>query len=423
MTIPPDRHPLAPKTRSRPATRARAVLAAVLVIALVGCGGDDDAATTVAGPASTASSTPPTQTVTAVTTVTTDTVDTTSPSAAPTPTPPPTTEAAAPTTAAGAPTGWQQVVPGGDCRCADGSEFSFWVRHGDPTRVVLYFQGGGACFSPESCAFTGGIYKPNTGRQDDPTGAGGVLDLTDPRNPLADASFVFVPYCTGDVHIGNNTNVYSPELTVEHKGAVNAAAAVEHVAATFPDAEQVVVLGESAGGVGAPLYAGVVSDLLPAADIVVLADSSGAYPDVPLMNAVLGNVWGTVTAIPPWPENAGQTAATWSAPGMFVQAGRHDPDITFARHDHAFDGIQAAFAAFVGVGADQLVTLIDGNEAQIEAAGVDVASYVAPGSAHTVLSTAGFYTETVEGVAFLDWFTALVEGEPVADNHCVECTG
>jgi hypothetical protein len=52
-----------------------------------------------------------------------------------------------------------------------------------------------------------------------------------------------------------------------------------------------------------------------------------------------------------------------------------------------------------------------------------VASYVAPGSSHTVLGTPGFYTETVDGVAFLDWFTALVRSEPVADDHCVDCAG
>ena len=41
---------------------------------------------------------------------------------------------------------WTQIVPGGDCECADGSEFSFWVRQADPTKVVFFLQGGGACF-------------------------------------------------------------------------------------------------------------------------------------------------------------------------------------------------------------------------------------------------------------------------------------
>jgi hypothetical protein len=31
---------------------------------------------------------------------------------------------------------WERITPGGDCECADGSEFSFWARPADPTKVV-----------------------------------------------------------------------------------------------------------------------------------------------------------------------------------------------------------------------------------------------------------------------------------------------
>ena len=40
--------------------------------------------------------------------------------------------------------GWERVVPGGDCQCADGSEFSFWQREADPSKVVLFLQDGRA---------------------------------------------------------------------------------------------------------------------------------------------------------------------------------------------------------------------------------------------------------------------------------------
>ncbi len=39
---------------------------------------------------------------------------------------------------------WSQQNPEEDCHCSDGSNFSFWVRDADPTRLVLYFQGGGS---------------------------------------------------------------------------------------------------------------------------------------------------------------------------------------------------------------------------------------------------------------------------------------
>src|SRR5688572_26165200 len=40
---------------------------------------------------------------------------------------------------------WQKVVPGGDTKCADSSEFAFWDREADPTKVVFYLDGGGVC--------------------------------------------------------------------------------------------------------------------------------------------------------------------------------------------------------------------------------------------------------------------------------------
>jgi hypothetical protein len=37
------------------------------------------------------------------------------------------------TTTAAADRKWKKVVPGGDCECADGSEFAFWERRADPS--------------------------------------------------------------------------------------------------------------------------------------------------------------------------------------------------------------------------------------------------------------------------------------------------
>ncbi len=330
-----------------------------------------------------------------------------------------TTEAPTTTTAAMAP--FDRVIPGGDCQCADGSEFSFWVRDADPEKVVLFFQGGGACFSAESCSFTDGNYKVTTGVSDDPSNGTGVWDLADVRNPFADYSIVFVPYCTGDVHLGDATTEYAPGLTVQHKGNVNATAALDHLVTTFPAARALVVTGESAGSIPSPFYAGLLADRLPDARITVLADGSGAYPDIPGINAALGDLWGVQNGVPDWPEYAGLTPEQWSFPGLFFRSGLHAPDIVFARHDYAFDETQVFFAGLAGIPADDLVSLIDLNEQQIETAGVDLLSYIAPGDSHTVLSKPAFYTETVNGVPLVDWVTQLVNHEPAADVHCQEC--
>ena len=364
------------------------ILVAVLLIGAAACS-DDKGAAESARPDDTVGGDTASTTVTEV----------------PTTTAPPTTTAAPEIT-------WETVVAPADCMCADGSEFSFFIKHADPTKVVLFFDGGGACFNADTCA----AYKGEVGLSPERWARNGIFDDGDPRNPFAGWSMVYVPYCTGDVFLGNTTHDYGNGVVMNHKGFVNGSSALNALAAAFPDAEQLMVTGVSAGSVPTPLYAGMASDLLPDTRITVLADGSGAYPDAASLNGLTSTVWGTMNAVPDWPELAGITPDDWSFPELFIHAGRHDPDIVFARHDYTDDVTQAFFTGFAGV--DDLLVLIDQNEVQIEAAGVPLHSFIAPGPNHTILYFAEFYTEGVDGMLLTDWVQMLVDGEPMSDNHC-----
>ena len=46
---------------------------------------------------------------------------------------------------------WRRVEPGGATRCARGGRYAFWARVADPSRLVVFFQGGGGCFDERSC--------------------------------------------------------------------------------------------------------------------------------------------------------------------------------------------------------------------------------------------------------------------------------
>jgi hypothetical protein len=319
---------------------------------------------------------------------------------------------------------WEKVVPGGDCECADGSEFAFWERPADPTKVVFFLEGGGACWTAESCAFTtedSTTYDWNIPADQSPAFGGGIFDLANPDNPLADHTFIFVPYCTGDVHLGDVTREYSPELTVEHNGHVNSTTALSYLVERYPDSTEVVVVGESAGSVAAPVYGGLVTDLLPDARVTVLADSSGAYPDDPAINVDILGQWGTFETMPDWDVNAGLAARDWGIPRFWVQAGLHDPDISMARFDFAADEVQTFFMDLAGLDSSDLVGSIDSNESAIEAAGVVQHSYTAPGTDHGVVGDRLFYTLEVNGVVLVDWVAALLAGDRPDDVHCSEC--
>jgi hypothetical protein len=202
------------------------------------------------------------------------------------------------------PVSWKEVVPGGACECADGSEFAFWERRNDPTKVVLFLDGGGVCYDAESCAFKGlgtggeGTYDWSVFGED-PAGEGGIFDFTRDDNPFLDYSFVYVPSCTGDAYLGDVTRRYSPKLTVEHKGFVNGRAALDYIAGHYARATQVVVVGKTVGSIAAPIYGGLAADLLPDARVTVLGGQSGSIPDDPELNAEFFGTCGAPTTTGP----------------------------------------------------------------------------------------------------------------------------
>jgi hypothetical protein len=319
--------------------------------------------------------------------------------------------------------GWERIVPGGDCACADGSEFAFWERRADPSKVVFFLDGGGTCRDATTCQFLpeDPAYDFNV-EGDDPSQDGGIFDLDRADNPFRDYSFVLVPECTGDAHLGDVTREYTPELTVQHKGFVNGTAVLDYVAENYPGAAQVVVVGKTTGSVAAPLYGGLVADRLPAAQVTVFGAQSGHVPDNPDLNTeVLGELWGAFDKMPDWEVNEGLTARDWGPPRFWIQTGLHDPEIVLARFDYAYDEEAAKSADDLGIDPSDLLAVIDANEAAIEEAGVVQHSYTAPGDGHGVLEWPEFYETEVGGVALVDWVAALIAGEPLDDVHCDDC--
>jgi Pectinacetylesterase len=334
---------------------------------------------------------------------------------------------------------WKKIVRGGDCACADGSDFAFWERRAKPTRrakrtkrarptkVVLYLDGGGVCFDAASCAFTGtrgenDFYNWNLSGENPAFPGDGILDFDRAANPFRDYSFIYVGSCTGDLDLGDVTREYSPKLTVEHNGFVNGTAALRYLAKHYRDATQVVVVGKTGGSIAAPVYGGLVADLLPDAQVTVFGAQSGAFPDIPDFNAeILDELWGAYANMPDWGVNEGLTARDWGIPRFWIQAGLHDPDIVMARFDYAFDPNAARTVEWMGRDASNLLALIDANEAAIEAAGVVQHSCTAPGRKHQILDIDKFYKMKVNGKRLAHWVSRLIQGKPVKDVHCQNC--
>lgn len=337
------------------------------------------------------------------------------------------TTTAATTTAATTAEEWQKVIAPADCMCSDGSAYQFWIHRGTSDRVVFYLEGGGACFSSGTCGPADPTYKQSLANDSEKRPGGtrsepnGIFDLANDKNPFRDDSIVYVPYCTGDLHQGDTVYDYGDGVVINHNGYTNASTALAATAAVFPDASEVVVAGESAGSAATPRFGGLAHDVFPDAEVTVIADGSGAYPGTEGITAAIAAFWGSESAIPPWPSSAGLPASAWSLPGSFVRAGKHNPSMTIASINSAYDETQTRFVKVAGFPQADLMTMIDDNTEFIEGEGVDVSSWVGPGELHTILSRPELYTTTVEGESLLDWVTALVEGDEVPDVHCKDC--
>ncbi|MFN8451836.1 MAG: pectin acetylesterase-family hydrolase [Anaerolineae bacterium] len=94
------------------------------------------------------------------------------------------------------------VTPGGDAVCARGTPYTFFVRSGDPAKLVIFFEGGGACWNDATCAPGSGLFDEVVEGGEAGAYSQGIFDAANPENPLAGYTIVFVAYCTGDYHLG-----------------------------------------------------------------------------------------------------------------------------------------------------------------------------------------------------------------------------
>ena len=325
--------------------------------------------------------------------------------------------------------GWNAIEPGGETTCSDGTPYRFYVRPGDPARLMVYFQGGGACWNGATCdPDLKPTYYVNLVELD-PAKAHGIFAFDVEANPFADYSVVFAPYCTGDVHLGDAIATYTApeveehaahEVTINHKGTINAQAVLDWTGEHFLRPETVFVTGSSAGSIPSPYYAMKIADRYTEARIVQLGDGSGGYRRGENSDSV-ENTWGTLDVLHRSPEFAALKADDLTYETLYVGAAKGSPNVQFAAFDHAEDGTQKRYQALSGNEVESLLPLIKANQEDIRREVGNYRSYIAGGDMHTILLRPEFYTQTVGAISVRDWVAALANGEQVANVVCSSC--
>jgi hypothetical protein len=133
---------------------------------------------------------------------------------------------------------------------------AFQVVPGASDKVLLYFQGGGACWDEAStkaglCTTDCSPQKPV-----------GIFDRTEATNAYKDYTIVHVSYCSGDLFGGDIVRDYtdSAGVPVTQKGYANGLSAVNWIqsqqasGALASSLSDFVVMGCSAGSIGAQIW-------------------------------------------------------------------------------------------------------------------------------------------------------------------------
>ncbi|MEM6709243.1 MAG: pectin acetylesterase-family hydrolase [Pseudomonadota bacterium] len=337
---------------------------------------------------------------------------------------------------------WTRIPGGGETLCSDGSPYAFFVRPGDPEKLVFYLQGGGACWNLQTCDPLGTpSYTINVDRAN-PEAYDGIFNFDRADNPLREHTFVFAPYCSADVHLGDAEQRYErseawidrllannaaldrdtiePTFTIQHRGFANVQAVLDWTTENVRAPSSILVTGSSAGAIPSPYYASKLAAHYPDASINQLGDGAGGYRrsnDTTNPNLA----WNTVQRLASEPEFRDLSEAEFNYEALYLGAHRAQPRIRLHAYDTAEDDVQLRFLALGGGEVPSLLTTITANQNDIRSAVPGFRSFIAGGELHTVLARPEFYRYRVGPRTVRDWVEELAAGRAVADRRCSPC--
>lgn len=324
--------------------------------------------------------------------------------------------------------------------CSRGTPWVYFAKRGTVNKLLVYYQGGGACWDGLTCGDILPTFKQTAGPGDNPANATtGFADLSDPDNPFRDWNIVFVPYCTGDVHWGDAVVQHLPDsdsATIHHKGRINAAVAEKFAREHFVHPDQVFVTGSSAGSYGAVVNALFLQeDAYPSTPFAVLGDGGNGVITEEFLENDLAK-WGIEENLPDWIPGLDKPLTELKASDLWTEAAHFYPQSRFANYSTAYDGGQGGQVGFYNImlSGDNILdwlrwwrpscewnqemrTLV--QESAIQAPD-NYRYYIGVGSRHTVWGSDKVYTDTTGGVpTVVSWLRAMLDG--TSDWTNVEC--
>ncbi|MEM7435934.1 MAG: pectin acetylesterase-family hydrolase [Myxococcota bacterium] len=303
--------------------------------------------------------------------------------------------------------------------CIRGGQWTMDTREGASDNLVIFLQGGGACW-PEFCSAA-----ENAG----PLAAAGILDPDLAGNPLADWNVSYLPYCDGSLFAGDVDRDLPGSIIGEggggqgyQRGLQNLTSALDVTAAQFPNPPRIVLTGVSGGAFGTIVALPLVRFYYPDAEILVFNDSgigvAKGEDDPDFVNDTLLAGWNADGLIP---ESCPDCTSNGHVTRFVEWQLETDPNVTMSAMSFSADFVIAT--TFLMIPATDFTTELLAETGRITDNFPDrYRRFIAEGAAHTTLLRAepgdpvlggleiGSLETAIDGTSVLDWFSAYVDG-------------
>lgn len=329
-----------------------------------------------------------------------------------------------------------QYVPIQGAMCRDGSPTGIGVNVNPGSKnLMIYLEGGGACFNALTCATNPATFGMTefTTRLGGTAGDQGVFSRTDTANAMADWNFVYIPFCTGDVHAGNKLDATVPGVTGKQQfvGYANVTRDLARIIPTFPGLDKVLLTGVSAGGFGAAANYPQTAKAFGSVPVYSLDDSGPpmADPYAPsCLQAQWAQTWGFDKTVLADCGSDCKDPTNYTIDATMHTAKMY-PKIPFGIVEDTDDGV---ITLFYGFGAGMCTALIPTQlTADTFTAGLldsrmrlaalpNVGGFIFQGTVHTTLGGASFDTRTAGSgdaatVKLTDWVATLINSGTVTN--------
>lgn len=285
--------------------------------------------------------------------------------------------------------------------CLTGGEYTMATRDTGSEDLVIFLQGGGACWS-DLCLAT----------EEAAPGIppAGVLDPARENNPLAGMNMAYLPYCDGSLHVGDQDVDTDDDGEADrfHRGLHNLSASLDVAVNTFPAPRRIVLTGVSAGAFGTTYALPLVRQLYPDVPIELINDSGIGLGriDEPEFITQLVTEWNATAFYPESCDNCiGDDGHTTDYHKYQLE---EDDNLRLGMMSYTRDTVIAV--TFVQVGGEAFEAALLEELDDLEAAYPErVKTFVAEGPDHTFLL--GDLTQTAGGVTVADWVSSMLDGE------------